>query len=202
MCALLWINASRTSTEREGERERSLLRLRGREEAGKRDESSSSAESFRNSFKSALRARIEWRSFTHHEFFDDDESILETCHCWERRERHHHHHEEEEQQQQQKSTTTRKNEEKNNNNKTRDEMSNVANGVVLAQGAKISRREGVAEEIITNDDLAKLVETNEVDRANRDWERHVISGDETPTSLAEEASLEALKWPTNPKISI
>tara|TARA_X000001036_G_scaffold297063_1_gene276166 strand:+ start:2698 stop:3429 length:732 start_codon:yes stop_codon:yes gene_type:complete len=146
ICALLWINASRTSTEREGERERSLLRLRGREEAGKRDESSSSAESFRNSFKSALRARIEWRSFIHREFFDDDESILETCHCWERREHHHHH--EEEEQQQQKSTTTRENEEKNNNNKTRDEMSNVANGVVLAQRREnFRRREGVAKEI-------------------------------------------------------
>ena len=151
MCSFVDKRVAHLHREREGKRERSLLRLRGREEAGKRDESSSSAESFRNSFKSALRARIEWRSFIHHhEFFDDDdESILETCHSWERRERHHHHHEEvEEQQQQQKSTTTRKNEEKNNNNKTRDEMSNVANGVVLAQRREnFRRREGVAKEI-------------------------------------------------------
>ena len=137
MCSFVDKRVAHLHREREGKRERSLLRLRGREEAGKRDESSSSAESFRNSFKSALRARIEWRSFIHHhEFFDDDdESILETCHSWERRERHHHHHEEEEEQQ-------------NNNNKTRDEMSNVANGVVLAQRREnFRRREGVAKEI-------------------------------------------------------
>ena len=51
------------------------------------------------------------------------------------------------------TTTKKKNnrraeEQQNNNNKTRDEMSNVANGVVLAQRREnFRRREGVAEEI-------------------------------------------------------
>ena len=75
-------------------------------------------------------------------------------------------------------------------------MSNVANGVVYAQrGENFRRREGVAEEIITNDDLAKLVETNDEWIRTRTGigKRHVISGDETLTSLAAEASLGALK---------
>ena len=51
------------------------------------------------------------------------------------------------------------------------------------------------KKFITNDDLAKLVETNDEWIRTRTGigKRHVISGDETLTSLAAEASLGALK---------
>ena len=64
------------------------------------------------------------------------------------------------------------------------------------KGAKISGvGKALPKKFITNDDLAKLVETNDEWIRTRTGigKRHVISGDETLTSLAEEASLEALK---------
>ena len=188
MCSFVDKRVAHLHREREGKRERSLLRLRGREEAGKRDESSSSAESFRNSFKSALRARIEWRSVSHHHevFDDDDERIRETCHSWERRERHHHHHEEEEEQQ-------------NNNNKTRDEMSNVANGVVLAQRRENFRRREALPKLSPTMTWQSWWRPIAVDTRELGLGKDVISGDETLTSLAEEASLEALKILTDPE---
>ena len=64
------------------------------------------------------------------------------------------------------------------------------------KGAKISGvGKALPKKFITNDDLAKLVETNDEWIRTRTGigKRHVISGDETLTSLAAEASLGALK---------
>ena len=64
------------------------------------------------------------------------------------------------------------------------------------RGAKITGiGKAVPKKFITNDDLAKLVDTNDewIRARTGIGKRHVISGEETLTSLAAEASLGALK---------
>ena len=146
--------------------------------------SSSSAESFRNSFKSALRARIEWRSFIHHhEFFDDDdESILRRAIVGSVENN--------------RTTTTKKKKNKTTTTRHVTKCQTSQTASFSPKGAKISGvGKALPKKFITNDDLAKLVETNDEWIRTRTGigKRHVISGDETLTSLAEEASLEALK---------
>ena len=72
----------------------------------------------------------------------------------------------------------------------------VSRASFTTQGAKISGvGKGIPEKFLTNDDLSKLVETNDewISARTGIRKRHVISGDETLTSLCATAAKQALE---------